>query len=142
VTTATTTEKTYAPTSAIGKKLAEVQVLTQQAKALETRIGEIKAELQAHMKRTGLTTVRLEGSSAMGCYCRRTGWQYSEVVQGKIDALEALKKREQANGKATQAVTAEYVQIKLNGKVSPQPFDFAAFSQALAAAQQQPVATR
>lgn len=91
--------KDYASGTGIGDRIAEVQALTLQIEALESKLDEHKAYLLGHALRNDLQTLRL-GAFKLSVRTRQS-WRYSDAVKASEAKLKARKSTEQAKGIAT-----------------------------------------
>ena len=104
--------RSYAPTGAIGKRLARAKALQQQIQQLEAQLSDDRQFLLAHMERRNLDRIETEGLLVVRKH--RHNWSYSAVVDNMALQLRQLQLDEQALGVAQDRAKA-YISLTAVG---------------------------
>lgn len=103
-----TRQRSYAPTGAIGKRLARAKQLQLQIQQLEAELSSDREFLLAHMQRHQLDRITAEGFLVVRK--ARHNWSYSATCDHLALQLRQLQLDEQALGLATDRPKA-YVSL-------------------------------
>lgn len=94
-----TATRSYAPTGAMGKRLARAKRLQAQIQQLEAELSKDREFLLQHMERRNLDRIETQGLVVVRKH--RHNWSYSAVVDNMSLQLRQLQLDEQALGVAT-----------------------------------------
>ena len=94
-----TRQRSYAPTGAIGKRLARAKAVQQQIQQLEAELSKDREFLLNHMQRHDLDRIATEGLLVVRK--QRHNWSYSAVCDNLALQLRQLQLDEQVCGVAT-----------------------------------------
>jgi hypothetical protein len=91
--------RSYAPTGAIGKRLARAKAIQAQIQQLEADLSKDREFLLAHMQRHNLDRIETQGMLVTRKH--RHNWSYSAVCDNMALQLRQLQLDEQVCGVAT-----------------------------------------